>query len=290
MTDAVTVDAPAKINVDLRILATRADGYHELSTVFQAIALHDTLTVSRAGEGIAITCSDRDVPTDRRNLVWKAVEAVREALGAAAPEDGVHVDLFKRIPSQAGLGGGSSDAAAVIGALEQLWSVSLAVTDRRRIARALGADVPFFLRRGTALGLGRGDDLVPLAPLPPWPVVVVQPGFGIATADAYRWYDEDRVPASSPGEWPAETGGWRQALAACRNDLEGPVADRHPAIARLVAWLGRQGALHAAMSGSGSAVFAIFEDEATARAAAEPLDRPGVGLWLTRLTPGTQLL
>lgn len=284
MTNAVTVEAPAKINVDLRILATRADNYHELSTIFQTIALRDTLTVSRAGAGIAITCSDPGVPTDRRNLVWKAVEAVRETLGAAAPADGVHVDLFKRIPSQAGLGGGSSDAAAVIGALEHLWSVSLAVTDRRRIARALGADVPFFLRGGTALGLGRGDDLVPLAPLPPWPVVVVHPGFGVATADAYRWYDEDRVPASSPGEWPAETEGWRQALAACRNDLEGPVADRHPAIARLVAWLRRQGALHAAMSGSGSAVFAIFEDEETARAAAEPLDRPGVGLWLTRLT------
>lgn len=278
---SVTVDAPAKINLDLRILATRPDGYHELATVFQTIGLRDTLTLSRAASGIAITCSDPLVPTDRRNLVWQAIEAVSDALGPRAPRDGVHVDLFKRIPSQAGLGGGSTDAAAVIGALEALWGVTLPAAEKRRIARGLGADVPFFLQGGTALGLGRGDELVPLVPPPAWPVVIVRPRFGISTADAYRWYDEDGTEPSVPGSWPGDTAGWRSSLRDCRNDLEGPVAERHPEIAHLVAGLRARGALLAAMSGSGSAVFGIFETDEAARAAARPLDRPHLGLWVT---------
>src|SRR5438034_4818861 len=152
-TTRVTVKAFAKINLTLRVLGVRADGYHDLRTMFQSVSLHDTLTFCSARGAFGIECDDPGCPTDRTNLVWRAAEAVWRAAGHRGRPTDVQVRIVKRIPLQAGLGGGSSDAAATIRGLASLWHVDLASGGLHAIARTLGADVPFFLKGGTALGL-----------------------------------------------------------------------------------------------------------------------------------------
>ncbi len=253
------VQAFAKINRSLRVLGVRADGYHELRTIFQSIALHDTLTIRRARGPFRLSCDDPACPGDDRNLVWRAAARLWTASGRrGAPRD-IAVDLHKRIPVQAGLGGGSSDAAAALGALGRLWRVDEARV--RAVGRAIGADVPYFFEGGRVLGLERGDLLFPLVDEPAVWVVLVLPAFGVSTKEAFGWWDDGqrapRVLSVAKGELV--------------NDLEGPVAAHHPQIARLVAALRRAGASHAAMSGSGSAVFGLFQARTAAVAAAAAL-------------------
>ena len=275
---SVSLPSFAKINLDLRILGTRPDGYHDLRTVLQSLALFDTVTVSVRRGPIAVTCDEPDIPTDQRNLVWRAASLLhRVATGrSSAPRD-ITIDLRKRVPSEAGLGGGSSNAAMTLLALNQLWKLDLDLTTLTRIAARLGADVPYFLVGGTALGLGRGDDIYPLADMPPVHVVILRPGFGVATNDAYLWFNEELrrarepVPRVIPAGWPA----WSATL---RNDLEVPVVRHHPAIGRIRQSLLDAGATFAAMSGSGSAVFGLFERADAARRTANDLARPG---WLS---------
>ncbi len=176
----------AKINLSLRIVRVRPDGYHELRTIFQSIALFDTLTVRRVSGPFTLTCDDPACPTDETNLVARAASAVWKAAGRrGAPRD-VSVHLAKGIPMQAGLGGGSSDAAAALRVFARMWRAPSARV--ARIARRLGADVPYFLEGGTALGVDRGDRLLPLANLRRAHVVVVVPSFGVSTRQAYGWW------------------------------------------------------------------------------------------------------
>ncbi len=276
---SVSLPSFAKINLDLRVLGTRPDGYHDLKTVFQSLSLFDTVTVSARRGALTVTCDEPDIPTDQRNLVWKAASLLhRVATGkSSAPRD-IAIDLRKRVPSEAGLGGGSSNAAMTLLALNKLWKLNLDPPTLTRIAARLGADVPYFLVGGTALGLGRGDDIYPLADMPPIHVVILRPGFGVATADAYQWFDEESrrvakepAPRAIPAGWPA----WSATL---RNDLEVPVVRHHPAIGRIRQSLIDAGAAFAAMSGSGSAVFGLFERADAARRTANDLARPG---WLS---------
>jgi len=272
----------AKVNLDLRILGVRPDGYHDLRTVFQSLALADTVTI-RSGRGpLSLTCDDPQVPIDRRNLAWKAASLLwREArLGRGEPRD-VAIHLQKRIPAEAGLGGGSADAAVTLLGLNRLWKLKLDGASLSRLGGRIGADVPFFLVGGTALGLGRGDDIYPLADMPKVYVVLIRPGFGVSTVEAYRWYDEEarlsRKPVAvkpMPPSWPA----WASAL---RNELEPSVVRHHPTIARIRQMLLDAGAVTAAMSGSGSAVFGLFERADAARRTARDLARPG---WLVLST------
>jgi 4-diphosphocytidyl-2-C-methyl-D-erythritol kinase len=189
------------------------------------------------------------------------------------------VRLVKRIPLQAGLGGGSSDAAAALRALAILWRLTLATDRLRRIAIQLGADVPFFLEGGTVLGLSRGDVLRPLADPPASWVVLVLPNFGVTSTDAYRWWD-------SAGRPPLRVAARRRrsmdVVGPCGNDLQGPVAARYPAISRIVAALTRAGAHHAAMSGSGSSIFGLFHDRLAAETAVRELGRPSRRALVTR--------
>jgi 4-diphosphocytidyl-2-C-methyl-D-erythritol kinase len=278
----VTLPACAKINLDLRILGVRPDGYHDLRTVFQSLALADRVTVRRRRGPFTLTCDAPGVPTDRRNLAWKAASLLwRSAgLGTAEPRN-LQVELEKRIPVQAGLGGGSADAAATLVALNRLWALRLDVPSLSRLAGRLGADVPFCLVGGTALGLGRGDDIYPLADPPPVDVVVIRPGFGVATSDAYRWYDEEpRTRRSSPGR-PAPAG-WPSWATSLANDLEPAVIRHHPTIAAIRQALVDAGAFTAAMSGSGSAVFGLFDRADAARRTAQDLARPGWTVVCTR--------
>ncbi len=272
----IAIPAFAKVNLDLRILGVRPDGYHDLRTVFQTLELHDTITIARQVGPLTIACDETGVPTDRRNLVWKAASLLwRSATGrAGAPRD-LHIRIDKRIPAEAGLGGGSSNAAATLLALVRFWKLDVDAPTLSRLASRLGADVPFFLAGGTALGLGRGDDIYPLADLPQMHVVIVRPGFGVSTVEAYRWYDREAsprrrepAPCPVPATWPAWT-------ATVRNDLEPPVMRHHPAIGRLKHALLDAGAVRAAMSGSGSAVFGLFDRADAARRTAADLARPG---------------
>jgi 4-diphosphocytidyl-2-C-methyl-D-erythritol kinase len=281
---SLVLPAFAKINVDLRVLGVRPDGFHDLRTVFQSLAVHDVLTFTRRTGPFAIECDDSTLPVDRRNLVWKAASLLWRTVGrrrSETPRD-VVVGLRKRIPQAAGLGGGSADAAMALLALSRLWDLDVDLPTLSRLAARLGADVPFFLVGGTALGLGRGDDIYPLADLPRTHVVVVRPRFGVATTDAYAWYDAEprrtiREPVRKgvPASWP----DWSMNV---RNDLEPAVTRHHPTIARIRHLLLEAGAVVAAMSGSGSAVFGLFERLEAARRTSTDLTRPGWQVVYTR--------
>jgi 4-diphosphocytidyl-2-C-methyl-D-erythritol kinase len=268
------IRAFAKINLSLKVLGSRADGYHELRTIFQSVELHDTVVIERVPGPFALTCDDDRCPADETNLVWRAAQGVWRASGKRGPLRNIRIHIAKRIPIQAGLGGGSSDAAAALRALGRLWRV-----DRARlcaIGGALGADVPYFFEGGTVLGLERGDLLFPLLDRTPAWVVIALPAFGISTADAFRWFDQARARRQ-------HTSSLRYRRPAdVDNDLEPAVARHHPVIGRLVRTLIRTGATHAAMSGSGSAVFGLFPTRAAASAGARAIGRSAPRVLMTR--------
>ena len=279
----VRVRAHAKINLDLRVLGTRPDGFHELRTVFQAIGLHDTVEcVPREGP-FAIECDVAGVPLDRANLVWRAAETLWRSARRTGPLRDVLIRLTKRIPLQAGLGGGSADAAATLLGLVELWKLPVRPSQLTDVAATLGSDVPFFLSGGTALGLGRGDEVYPLADLPRHWIVLLVPGFGVSSADAYRWYDDEREVAGGATRREAQyvPGPWPSRAAQMINDLETPIARHHPEIDQMRSALRRSGALAAAMTGSGSTVFGLFQRRRDATAAVERL---AGGAWRALLT------
>jgi 4-diphosphocytidyl-2-C-methyl-D-erythritol kinase len=240
--------AHAKINLSLEVVGVRPDGYHLLRTVFQTLALHDELTFEQRDGPFSLSCDDPEVPVDERNLVWRAANLVWGAMGKADGAAGVAVHIEKRIPAQGGLGGGSSDGATALVACDALWRAQLGEGRLEELARRLGADVPFFLRCGSALGLGRGDEIEPLPDLPARDVVLVFPPFGVSTPEAFRWYDEDHPHAPATGATPPP--GF--------NALQGPVSCRHPEIGDACRALEAAGAELAAMTGSGSTVFGLF--------------------------------
>jgi 4-diphosphocytidyl-2-C-methyl-D-erythritol kinase len=273
---AFAVRAFAKINLSLRITRTRTDGFHEVQTVLQAIDLADSLTCSTRPGPLRIVCRTPGVPPGRDNLVWRAAEGLWRAAGRGGePRDAV-LAIRKRIPLQGGLGGGSSDAAAALLILRRAWRLPIEDEQLHAIGRSLGADVPFFLVGGTALGLGRGDELYPLADLPRWWVVLAFPPFGISTADAYAWFDADR-PGGRPSVMAHQRldGAWLGRATPLVNDLEAPVVERHPEIGGIRDALKGRGAVMAAMSGSGSTVFGIFRSRSAAAAACRWLRRSG---------------
>lgn len=279
----VTIRAHAKINLDLRVLGSRPDGFHELRTVFQAVSLHDDLDCLPHDGPLAIECDTAGVPLDRGNLVWRAAEALWAALRRTGGVHGVRIRLTKRIPVQAGLGGGSANAAAALLGLAHFWRVPVRPSQLTDVASRLGADVPFFLAGGTALGLGRGDEIYPLADLPRHWVVLLVPGFGVSSAEAFAWYDAERDTSRGPGlrEPQYVPGPWPSRAAQMVNDLETPIARHHPEIDQMRMALRRAGALASAMSGSGSTVFGLFQKQKDAVSAVEKLSGSG---WRAVLT------
>jgi 4-diphosphocytidyl-2-C-methyl-D-erythritol kinase len=277
------VRAHAKINLDLRVLGTRPDGFHELRTVFQTLALHDTLECIPRPGPFVIECETAGVPLDRSNLVWKAAQALWRALRRDGQVRDMLVRLHKRIPLQGGLGGGSADAAATLVGLAHAWRVPIRPGQLVEVAAPLGADVPFFLSGGTALGLGRGDEIYPLADLPRHWVVLLVPGFGVSSADAYLWYDNERESVRGPSVAEAQfvPGPWPSRAAQLINDLEAPIARHHPELDQMKTALRRAGALAAAMTGSGSTVFGLFQKRSDAHGAVERLAGSGWRVILT---------
>jgi 4-diphosphocytidyl-2-C-methyl-D-erythritol kinase len=277
----VRVRAFAKINLSLRVLGTLASGYHEIRTVFQSIALYDTLTIRRSRGPFRLDCRETDrerCPADSTNLVWRAADAVWKASDRRGSPRDVSITLTKRIPIAAGLGGGSSDGAAALRALAKMWRVG--AERLPEIAASLGADVPYFLHGGTVLGLERGDVLFPLIDQPRAWVTLVVPSFGVSTKDAYSWWDDEfKIADRGRGmAHVAERGRGMKHVdergrgpARLENDLQEPVAKRHPEIRRIIGALRRAGASSAAMTGSGSTVFGLFDRRRDAFRAAETL-------------------
>lgn len=299
-----TFKCPAKINLGLEVLGKRADGYHELRTVFQTIALYDDLQleVEKAGRraAVEISCNVAEL-ADSSNLAARAAQAVLRELGVARR---VRLTLRKSIPPGGGLGGGSSDAAAVLRTLPGLLGRRLEPERLLAVAAALGADVPFFLVGGRAVGLGRGDEVYPLPDLPARAVVVVHPGLHVSTADAYRRLERARRgalrrPRRKSLTTPAAGNtifSFCAIVNSCRwnrlkNDFEPVVFSAYPELARLRAALARAGASPALLSGSGSAMFGMFESQGAARRAAAQIRRrwPGWRVWVTRTVSRKEL-
>ena len=275
------VRAPAKINLDLRVRRRRADGFHEVATILQSVALHDTLSIAVRRGPLTVRCAASSVPAGRENLVWTAGAALWRALGRAGDPSGAVVAIRKRIPAAAGLGGASSDAASALRALRFCWEPRASPRLLADVAATVGSDVPFFLRGGTVRATGRGERLRRLRALPRRWVVLAVPDFGVSTADAYRWWDIDRQDeaACEPDGPPP---GWRRDPGRLRNDLEVPVARRHPEIHGLASRLRAAGALHAALTGSGSVVFGLYGSRARAVAASRAVRTTGGRACVTR--------
>jgi 4-diphosphocytidyl-2-C-methyl-D-erythritol kinase len=281
MPPTVVIRAHAKINLDLRVLGSRPDGFHELRTVFQALALHDMIRCIPREGPFAIECSSAGVPLDQSNLIWRAAETLWRSIHHNNPIRDVVVRLEKRIPLQAGLGGGSADAAAALMALAHAWRVPVKPSQLTDLAAHIGSDVPFFLSGGTALGLGRGEEVYPLADLPRHWIVLLVPGFGVSTSEAYGWYDSERELSRAPREPQHVPGPWPSRAAQMINDLEAPIARHHPEIDQMKAALKRAGALAASMSGSGSTVFGLFQKRRDAVKAVDRLNGSGWRILLT---------
>jgi 4-diphosphocytidyl-2-C-methyl-D-erythritol kinase len=268
---SIRVPAFAKVNLRLDVLARRADGYHELRTIFQSISLHDTLYLERTRKrGIELEIvgnSSLAASSARENLVWRAADALLHALKLSA---GVRIRLEKRVPVGRGLGGGSSDAAAALAGLLRLTGRKIAMERLLEIAASLGADVPFFLFGGRALGTNRGDEIYPLPDSKKQTLLVVSPKeIAVSTRDAYGWVDRTLTKDSRDSRlWSFCALCWSSREGRLSNDFEAVVFRRHPRLARIRRALLQGGAAEAALAGSGSAVFGIFRNPAQARRSA----------------------
>jgi 4-diphosphocytidyl-2-C-methyl-D-erythritol kinase len=269
------VEAQAKLNLFLRVLSREPSGYHQLETLFQRIALADSVTVHTGGAGRSLDCRGPDVGPIERNLAWRAALAFADATGGPSA---FHIEIEKRIPVGGGLGGGSADAAAVLRALNALAPTPLDDPMLSALAFSLGADVPYLLStHALAIGWGRGERLLPLEAMPSRDVLLAIPPFGVSSADAFRWYAEEhasRRPGTRSTLSPARKPEWKTIASLAANDLEGVVIEHHAEIGVLRDALRRAGAFLALMSGSGSTVFGIFDVPAAGNPAPE-LDAPG---------------
>lgn len=268
--------AYAKVNLTLAVEEKRLDGYHEVVSVMQRVSLCDTLTAEQTREGITLTCSDPALPSGEENLAHRAASLFFRETGIAG---GAALTLEKRIPSQAGLGGGSSDAASALLALRKLYVPALPDTELETMAAALGSDVPFFIRGGTQLATGRGEVLSPLPPLTDGWFVIVKPTESFSTPSMYRRLD-NLPPACTPPIPPLQ-GGLPALAAGLFNRFEAAIP-AGSAVWDIKARLAAYGALASLLSGSGSAVFGLFDTETAARAAVEALRPAWPEIFLAR--------
>ena len=263
----VTLESPCKVNLLLNILGKRADGFHELESVMHPVQLCDRLSFVHQDQGIELTCSEPDLPTDAGNLVYRAAMAFLETTGL---KGGVRIHLEKRIPLAAGLGGGSGNAATTLLGLNELFGHPLALLQLQAMAASLGSDVPFFLQSKPALATGRGEIVTSLEYFPALrgaAFLLIHPGFGISTAWAYQQLA--RFPSAlhrQPGRAGKlvsllQSGNLRTAGEEFYNSLEAPALEKYPLLALFQEFLRTQGAPAALMSGSGSTTFAILPEQ-----------------------------
>lgn len=311
---SVTVRSFAKINLGLGIGALRPDGFHELRTVYQTIALHDVIRVHVVrGTGIEIRCADPRVPKDEANTCYRIIE---RAVAALKVHGRVIIEIEKRLPVQGGLGGASSNAIAALLALERALKKALPSQERLRIAAEVGSDLPLFLVGGTVLGVGRGEEVYPLPDLPATPCVIATPEIGVPTPEAFAAWDarpcieEDggeltpRPPSDKMKEFGRVISAWLSGpqnksgkvysgvpaggrgraetplldlvRTGIGNDFEQVVFPQYPELCKVKRVLERAGAFYASLSGSGSATYGLFWKPEAARKAAERLSKSGI--------------
>jgi 4-diphosphocytidyl-2-C-methyl-D-erythritol kinase len=267
---ALEKQSPCKVNLLLNILGKRPDGFHELESVMHPISLFDRLTFQRGGSGIQLTCSEPTLPTDSSNLVYRAAEAF---LTTARISEGVTIYLEKRIPLAAGLGGGSGNAATTLLGLNEIFGHPLTPAQLETVAASLGSDIPFFLQDKPALATGRGEKIQSLdffSALGGTALLLIHPGFGIATAWAYQQLAKFPDALNGrPGRAKKLVSLLHQtdlksATSEFYNSLEAPALEKYPLLALFQEFLRDNGAVGTLMSGSGSTTFAIVEDKTTA--------------------------
>ena len=280
--DAVRVPAPAKVNLFLRVLAREASGYHALETLFCALSLADEVVVRPSEPGVRLVVyGEVDTGPPERNLCVRAAKAFHAALGRPSA---VTIELAKRIPSAAGLGGGSSDAAATLLALDAMHGGALGRDRLLQLAIGLGADVPFFLCGSPlALGWSRGERLLALPPLPARPVLVAHPGVDMPTPEAFRLLAEARGADGAAPEARAVSlealASWEGVAALSGNDFEAVVVPRVAGLERVLAEMREAGAVVARLAGSGASVFGVFETAAARDGALERVRATGMACW-----------
>ena len=263
----------AKINLTLDVLCRREDGFHDLETIMQGLSLCDDIEIDvETATEWTLACAHPDVPCDSRNLDWKAAEVFEQALGRSL--GGVAIRILKRLPSQAGFGGGSSDAAAVLRALNRHCGSPFTLEQLADLGARIGSDVPVCVVGGTCMCEGRGERLRKLSDLPRCWIVVAKPDFGVSTPALYRKIDETEVPVRPDNAAMEQALADQDLVRAAKevsNMFDPVVSAEHPEISHIKSVLADCGALGQQMTGSGSAVFGILADEAAAAAAAEQL-------------------
>ena len=275
MPESFSLPSFAKINWTLRVLGKRADGFHELFTIFQTISLHDTLVFEKS-DRLELFCDDPTVPTDEGNLIIKAGQKLKDLTGYAIKG---RVTLVKRIPSPGGLGGGSSNAMTAIFGLLKLNGIRPIKTwELRDLASSLGADVPFFLCGGTATGADRGDYVLPnIAEIDEPYLLVVTPQVEVPTAEAFAVINAPPLTKSDAESiltvCREEASSFDPRLSVLKNEFEASVFDAYPEVGRVKETLLGLGAVNAVMSGSGASVFGIFDNTETRQAAEKALDK-----------------
>ncbi len=264
----VKIKAAAKVNLTLDITGKRADGYHDIRTVMQSVGLFDTITLTENDtEVITVSCNNPDVPCDERNIVFKCAVCFYNKLGKEC--GGLHIDIDKNIPTQAGLAGGSADGAAVMSGLNELYGKPFSQSELEELGGKVGADIPFCIHGGTVLCEGTGTALTPLGAIPKCSFVLVKHPVGISTAQAYAAVDSRTVkPEPSTDKLLVSLGKVEKIGSLLHNDFEDTLSITE--ILDLKRELSEyDGACGACMSGSGSTVFAIFTDEEKANECAE---------------------
>lgn len=261
----LTVQANAKINLTLDVLHKRADGFHQVEMIMQAIELADILKLEGKQTGdISIASNVLHLPCDQRNLAYQAAMLIKDTCGVGK---GVHIFIEKNIPMSAGLAGGSTDAAGVLLGLNHLWKLGLSLTELESLGAKLGSDVPFCLQGGTMLATGRGELLEPLASLPPCYVVLAKPRFGVSTAWVYGKYRSNAVSSHPDTTGVISALGQGDLLGVTSrlsNVLESVTMTEYPLIRKLKESMMEHGAMASLMSGSGPTVFGLVEDKAKA--------------------------
>jgi 4-diphosphocytidyl-2-C-methyl-D-erythritol kinase len=284
--DELTVRSPAKINLFLEVLGERGDGYHQIITLMQAVDLCDELVLRKRKSGVTVSCEHPRCPSDERNLAFTAASLL---LKQQKTDYGVSIRISKRIPISAGLGGGSSNAAATLKGMNRLFGLQLSRERLHALACQIGSDVPFFLYSGQALARGRGEQIEPVVVYRDYWLVIVFPGFEVSTGWAYQNAKISLTRKEKVVNYRILESkvGFYDALPHFENDLEEAVVRKHPVVREVKDALRCSGALKSSMSGSGPTVYGVFDQKPQAEEVARKLSRGDWQVFLTRPIPGS---